>query len=350
MLASSSPARGGSCSACSASRPRSCPRTSTRRGATARRRRRTPSGWRARRPRRVRRDGAAVVGADTIVVIGGEILGKPRDAAEARAMLRRLAGRGHDVFTAVAVAWRGTVVSGTQRTAVLVPAAGRRDDRGLRRHGRAARQGRRVRHPGLRRRPRRAHRGRLLHRHGAGAGAPGRAARTCRPRVPLRLGDAAGERDQGAAPAPGRRGRVALERRSHLCRAPPPSGSDPSGPGGAPSRRDSPRPDRRRRPPAARRSAGTAPPAWGCCSRRARRRGRSSRRPCAAVRCRARRARRTRRSARAACGVRGPARRWCTPGAAARIRSAANRSMAEVPPSRTQRAPISFSSVRATAA
>jgi septum formation protein len=61
---------------------------------------------------------AAVVGADTIVVIGGEILGKPRDAADARAMLRRLAGRGHDVFTAVAVAWRGAVVSGTQRTAV----------------------------------------------------------------------------------------------------------------------------------------------------------------------------------------------------------------------------------------
>jgi len=66
----------------------------------------------------VERAGAAVVGADTIVVIDGEILGKPRDAAEARAMLRRLAGRGHDVFTAVAVAWRGAVVSGTQRTAV----------------------------------------------------------------------------------------------------------------------------------------------------------------------------------------------------------------------------------------
>lgn len=66
----------------------------------------------------VRRGDAVVVGADTIVVIGGEILGKPRDAAEARAMLRRLAGRGHDVFTAVAVAWRGAVVSGTQRTAV----------------------------------------------------------------------------------------------------------------------------------------------------------------------------------------------------------------------------------------
>lgn len=64
------------------------------------------------------RDGAAVVGADTIVVIGGDILGKPRDAAQARAMLRRLAGRDHEVFTAVAVAYRGAVVSDTQRTSV----------------------------------------------------------------------------------------------------------------------------------------------------------------------------------------------------------------------------------------
>jgi septum formation protein len=66
----------------------------------------------------VARDGAAVVGADTIVVIGGEILGKPEDAAEARAMLRRLAGREHDVYTAVAVAWGGAVVSGAERTRV----------------------------------------------------------------------------------------------------------------------------------------------------------------------------------------------------------------------------------------
>jgi septum formation protein len=64
------------------------------------------------------RDGAAVVGADTIVVIGVDILGKPRDASEARAMLRRLAGRDHEVFTAVAVAYRGSVVSGALRTAV----------------------------------------------------------------------------------------------------------------------------------------------------------------------------------------------------------------------------------------
>ena len=64
------------------------------------------------------RDGAVVVGADTIVVIGGEILGKPRDAAEARAMLGRLSGRDHDVYTAVAVAHAGALASGVGRTLV----------------------------------------------------------------------------------------------------------------------------------------------------------------------------------------------------------------------------------------
>ncbi|HVO34796.1 MAG TPA: Maf family protein [Gemmatimonadales bacterium] len=68
----------------------------------------------------VARPEALVVGADTIVVIGGEILGKPRDAGEARTMLRRLAGQGHEVFTAVAVAWRGKMASGTNRTVVHV--------------------------------------------------------------------------------------------------------------------------------------------------------------------------------------------------------------------------------------
>lgn len=44
-----------------------------------------------------------VVGADTIVVLGGEILGKPSSQAEARAMLKRLSGRKHEVLTGVAV-------------------------------------------------------------------------------------------------------------------------------------------------------------------------------------------------------------------------------------------------------
>jgi septum formation protein len=44
-----------------------------------------------------------VLGADTVVVIDGAALGKPADAAEARAMLRRLRGREHEVITGVAV-------------------------------------------------------------------------------------------------------------------------------------------------------------------------------------------------------------------------------------------------------
>ena len=47
---------------------------------------------------------AVVIAADTIVVVDGDILGKPRDEAHAAEMLRRLSGREHTVFTAIAVA------------------------------------------------------------------------------------------------------------------------------------------------------------------------------------------------------------------------------------------------------
>jgi septum formation protein len=47
---------------------------------------------------------AVVIAADTIVVVDGDILGKPRDGAHAAEMLRRLSGREHTVFTAIAVA------------------------------------------------------------------------------------------------------------------------------------------------------------------------------------------------------------------------------------------------------
>jgi septum formation protein len=55
--------------------------------------------------------GAVVIAADTIVVVDGDILGKPRDAADAAAMLRRLSGRTHTVFTAIAVARRERTAS-----------------------------------------------------------------------------------------------------------------------------------------------------------------------------------------------------------------------------------------------
>jgi septum formation protein len=46
---------------------------------------------------------ATVIGADTTVFIDCTVLNKPRDTAEARAMLRRLRGRTHTVFTGLAV-------------------------------------------------------------------------------------------------------------------------------------------------------------------------------------------------------------------------------------------------------
>ncbi len=49
------------------------------------------------------RPGATVLGADTVVVVDDRILGKPRDAADAAAMLRALSGRAHEVLTGVAV-------------------------------------------------------------------------------------------------------------------------------------------------------------------------------------------------------------------------------------------------------
>lgn len=58
-----------------------------------------------------REPNALVIAADTIVVVDGAILGKPRDEADAASMLRRLSARGHVVLTAVAVACGGEVVS-----------------------------------------------------------------------------------------------------------------------------------------------------------------------------------------------------------------------------------------------
>lgn len=47
-----------------------------------------------------------VLGADTEVVLGSMIFGKPRDAADAAEMLARLAGRTHEVITVVALRWQ----------------------------------------------------------------------------------------------------------------------------------------------------------------------------------------------------------------------------------------------------
>ncbi len=63
---------------------------------------------------------ALTLAADTIVVVDGEILGKPGNDAEATAMLRRLSGRSHTVFTGIALAHpeSGRMVQASEATDV----------------------------------------------------------------------------------------------------------------------------------------------------------------------------------------------------------------------------------------
>ena len=61
---------------------------------------------------------AIVLGADTVVVVDGEILGKPADRAEAERMLSRLSGRSHQVLTGVAVVRGGEELVGHEETVV----------------------------------------------------------------------------------------------------------------------------------------------------------------------------------------------------------------------------------------
>ncbi|POP45524.1 septum formation inhibitor Maf [Superficieibacter electus] len=59
-----------------------------------------------------------VLGADTIVVLHGEVLEKPRDDADAAAMLGRLSGQTHQVLTAIALADRQSVLESLVATEV----------------------------------------------------------------------------------------------------------------------------------------------------------------------------------------------------------------------------------------
>jgi len=62
--------------------------------------------------------GDLVIAADTAVVLGDEVLGKPADAADAARMLRRLSGRDHEVLTGVAVVRQGRAEAFVERTVV----------------------------------------------------------------------------------------------------------------------------------------------------------------------------------------------------------------------------------------
>lgn len=59
-----------------------------------------------------------VLAADTTLELDGEIIGKPVDAADARAILQRLSGRTHRVLTSVAVAFDGRIEAATSTSEV----------------------------------------------------------------------------------------------------------------------------------------------------------------------------------------------------------------------------------------
>lgn len=78
---------------------------------------------RARKPR------SLVLGADTIVVVRGRVLGKPRDRRDARRMLRLLSGRTHQVTTAVCLAGPGFEDARSETTRVTMRKLGEKEIR-----------------------------------------------------------------------------------------------------------------------------------------------------------------------------------------------------------------------------
>ncbi len=65
-----------------------------------------------------RSEDETVLGADTIVVLNGKILGKPRDREDAFNMLRALSGRVHSVFTGVCAIGNGVSITFAEETKV----------------------------------------------------------------------------------------------------------------------------------------------------------------------------------------------------------------------------------------
>ena len=59
-----------------------------------------------------------ILGADTTVVVDGDVLGKPQDDEEAAAMLRRLSGRAHEVLTGISLRDSASEVGKVETTSV----------------------------------------------------------------------------------------------------------------------------------------------------------------------------------------------------------------------------------------
>jgi septum formation protein len=68
-----------------------------------------------------------VLGADTVVVVDGQLLGKPCDAADAARMLRLLSGRDHQVITGVCLVVGGQPTVAIETTLVSVSEIGEKD-------------------------------------------------------------------------------------------------------------------------------------------------------------------------------------------------------------------------------
>ena len=66
--------------------------------------------------------GELVIGADTVVALGAQVFGKPRDAADARRMLSELSGRRHVVYTGLTVVQDEIIRETVEATAVTIRA------------------------------------------------------------------------------------------------------------------------------------------------------------------------------------------------------------------------------------
>jgi septum formation protein len=74
--------------------------------------------------------GRVIIAADTVVVLGEEIIGKPRDRDDAVGILSRLAGRRHEVITGVVLRRAGEEQAFSDRTAVFFHALSLEEIRG----------------------------------------------------------------------------------------------------------------------------------------------------------------------------------------------------------------------------